>query len=270
RAVHEPDWLSRIPNDSEEAPWMVMPDYQMRVINLLLSILSRYRTELGLHWYIGSELMVIAPRPGMTNMEVAPDLFIAAGDDSERDSWNVDVEGEGPRFVLEVVTRESWQRDTVEKVSLYDRLGVEEYAIFAPQRLGRSPQLSGYRRGAGDRWERWPLEGGALKSRVLGGLTIEVEDGKLLRLRDASGRLLLSHPEAVRLASQRADAEAERADAEAERAEAASRRAEAEAERAAAAERRAEEEAWARRQAEERLGIVEAELARLQARGSGQ
>jgi Uma2 family endonuclease len=251
RLLSEPDWLLQIPNDSEEAPWMVMPDYQTRVINLLLSILRRYRDEMRLRWYIGSELMVVLPRPGMASIEVAPDLFVAEGDDTWRESWNVDGEGEAPRFVLEVVTKASWERDTTEKVSLYERMGVEEYAIFAPERLRRTPRLSGYRRGAHGKWERWPLEAGALKSTALGGLTLEVEEGRYLRLRDPDGHRLLSDLEAERLAVQRAEAEAQRA--------------EAEAQRATEAEQRVEIEALARHEAESRVAALEAEIARLRA-----
>ena len=244
RQLSEPDWLLHIPNDTEEAPWMVMPDYQMRVIRLLLSILDRYRDEMRLRWYIGAELMVVLPRPGLASLEVAPDLFVAEGDDTWRESWNVNSEGTPPRFVLEVVTRDSWERDTGEKVRLYDRLGVEEYAIFAPERLRRTPRLSGYHRGVHGTWERWPLEAGALKSAALGGLTLEVEEGRYLRLRDPEGRRLLSDLEAERLAAQRAEAEAQRAEAEA---------------------RRAESEARARRETESRLVELEAEIARLRA-----
>ena len=247
RQLSEPDWLLQIPNDSEEAPWMVMPDYQMRVINLLLSILGRYRDEMRLRWYIGAELMVVLPRPGMANLEVAPDLFVAEGDDTWRDSWNVSSEGTPPRFVLEVVTKDSWERDTGEKVRLYERLGVEEYAIFAPERLRRIPQLSGYHRGTHGTWERWPLEAGALKSAALGGLTLEVEEGRFLRLRDPAGHRLLSDLEAGRLAAQRAEAEAQRA---------------------TEAERRAEAETLARRETERRVAELEAEIARLRARQS--
>ena len=238
RQLSEPDWLLQIPNDSEESPWMVMPDYQMRVINLLLSILGRYRDEMRLRWYIGAELMVVLPRPGMANLEVAPDLFVAEGDDTWRDSWNVSSEGTPPRFVLEVVTKDSWERDTGEKVRLYERLGVEEYAIFAPERLRRIPRLSGYHRGVQGTWERWPLEAGALKSAALGGLTLEVEEGRFLRLRDPAGHRLLSNLEAERLAAQRATE----------------------------AERRVEAEVRARHEAEHRIAALEAEIARLRAR----
>lgn len=81
-------------------------------------------------------------------LDVAPDLLMAEADDVERTSWNVLGEGQPPRFVLEVVTKESWERDTVEKWGIYNAMGVDEYAIFAPKRTDGGPLLFGHRRDA--------------------------------------------------------------------------------------------------------------------------
>jgi Uma2 family endonuclease len=136
----------------------------------------------------------------------------------------VRVEGQVPPFVLEVVTKDSWERDTVEKPLLYDAMGVQEYVIFAPQRKDGGPLLFDYHRDAEGRFVPWDTdEQGALHSAVLGGLTLYVEEGEWLRLRDAQGQRLPS-----------AEEEAERAEREAARAEqeaAARQAAEAELER---------------------------------------
>ena len=110
RHVSITEWLADIPNDTEEAPWMVMPDYQLWALHRLLSMLRRHRAARQLRWYIGSELWVTRPGPGKANLEVAPDLFVAEGDTESRTSWNVAVEGQPPRFVLEIVTGANWLR----------------------------------------------------------------------------------------------------------------------------------------------------------------
>ncbi|MGH2346736.1 MAG: Uma2 family endonuclease [Chloroflexota bacterium] len=279
RHMTSTDWLADIPNDTEEAPWMVMPDYQLWALHLLLSILRRHRAERRLRWYIGAELWVTLPRPSLPNLEVAPDLFVAEGDTRRRTSWNVREEGQPPRFVLEIVTGASWLRDTTEKVALYELLGVEEYAIFAPLRQDDGPKLFGYHRGVFGRWEGWPSDGGGLRSRALGGLLLKVaeEDDSFVRLYDGRGRRLLSDAEAAEDARAREDAsrrqaaEARRHTAEARRraveerqrvAEERQRATTAEAARDAEA-RRAAAEAERAREAEARVAALEAELARL-------
>ncbi len=195
---------------------------------------------------------------------MAPDLFVAEGDSTSRTAWNVAVEGQPPRFVLEIVTGASWLRDTTEKPVLYERLGVEEYAIFAPRREDGGAKLFGYHRGGCGRWEDWPREGDGLRSRALGGLLLQIDeaDERFLRLSDAQGRRLLSDEEAV-------EEERERAREERRRAREARAR-EQEAQRQAAEERRrAEGEAQRAAEAEARVAALEAELARLRAEHPG-
>jgi Uma2 family endonuclease len=268
------DWLADMPSDTEEAPWMVMPDYQLWALHLLLSILRRHRAEQRLRWYIGSELWVTLPRPGLANLDTAPDLFVAEGDTKSRTSWNIREEGQPPRFVLEVVTGASWERDTQQKRAIYDLMGVEEYAIFAPLRADGGSKLLGYHRGVFGQWQPWPAEAGGLRSRALGGLLLKVveAEGTVLRLYDAQGRLLPSNEEAEKAALQRAVAAArreevalQRVEAAAQREEVALQRAEAAAQREEAALRRAEEERWAAEIERQRAAAVEARFAALEA-----
>lgn len=199
------DWLADVPDDTEEAPWVVMPDYQLWAISLLLSILRRHRRAQGLRWYIGSELWVALGRPGRADLLVAPDLFVAEADPHSRTSWDIHEEGQPPRFVLEIVTEASWRRDTVEKVRVYDLMGVEEYAIFAPFRQDGGPALFGYHRGPFGPWQPWQPVAGGLGGVALGGLTLEVsaDNPEFLRPRDAGGRLLPSEEEGEELAVRR-------------------------------------------------------------------
>jgi len=261
------DWLADIPSDTEEAPWMSMPDYQLWAIHLLLSILRRYRGLKGLRWYIGAELWITLPRPGLPDLSVSPDLFMAEADSHGRGSWNIQEERQPPRFVLEIVTAESWDRDTKEKRDIYDFLGVEEYAIFAPLREDGGPKLFGYHRGPFGPWQPWQPVGGALRSRALDGLTLEVSatDKHYLRLRDASGRLLPT-PEEAEAESVRSEARmARRVEAARVRAAESARQAAESARQAAESIRQAEAaragEAEAARQVEE-ARAAEAEMAR--------
>jgi len=259
--LSDTDWLLlTTPDDTEEAPWMTMPDFQWRVIAMLVSILRRHAHQNGLRWYIAAELKVTMPRAITPRvLDLGPDLLMAEADDRERTSWNVAQEEQPPQFVLEVVTEESWERDSVEKPHLYQRMGVQEYAIFAPLRTDGGPLLFGYHRTATGRWLPWPTDRhGALHSRALGHLRLYVEGNKWLRARDSRGTRLLSDGEAAEHAVAQAEQAAARTAREAARAEREAARAEREAARAEQEAARAEREAA-------RADVAEAKLRRLQA-----
>ncbi len=234
--------------DSEEAPWMVMSDFQWRVVDLLMSILHLYAQRRALPWYLSAEINVFMPAPVSGRaLPVVPDLFMAEAEDRERTSWRVAEEGP-PLFALEVVSEESRQRDLEEKPALYDTMGVRELAIFDPHRRDGGPALFGYRRGEAAAFVPWTVDAqGTLWSETLG-LGLYRAAGDRLRVRDRTGVVLPSSEE-----------EAARAEAEAIRAEKEAARAEAEAIRAEEGAARAEAEA-------RRADVAEAELARLRAR----
>jgi Uma2 family endonuclease len=130
-------------NDTEESPWMTMPEYQLVIVNVIMSILKQHARLQGLGWHLFSALIVVKRRgPGDDTLEASPDLFKVDTDETLRRSWRIDVEGKAPQFVLEVVTEESKHRDFVEKPGIYDVMGVEEYAIFAPLRGEGASALS--------------------------------------------------------------------------------------------------------------------------------
>ena len=234
-------FLRTTPSDTEEAPWMVMSDLQVRDIDLLKPILRGYIEQQQLPWYLASYLKITMRRPDPGDeddvLEAAPDLMLAAGADRLRPSWSIEAEG-APLFVLEVASKKSLRRDRTEKPRIYGAMGVAEYALFAPERR-RGPQLSGYRRDEAGQFVAWrPDRQGVLWSRALGGLGFYVEERLWLRAVDAQGRRLPTPQElaiaairAMQAAEQRADAEAtaRQAEATARHAEAAAR-AQAEAE----------------------------------------
>ena len=82
--------LLTTPDDTAEAPWMPMPDWQWRTIALLVAMLRRHALEHGRRWYVAGELKVSMPREEAPHeLDLAPDLLVAMAEDAERSSWNV-------------------------------------------------------------------------------------------------------------------------------------------------------------------------------------
>lgn len=55
----------------------------------------------------------------------------------------ISEEGKAPEFALEVASPDSWDRDRLEKPSIYDCMSVREYVLFYPRQKGRGPWLVG-------------------------------------------------------------------------------------------------------------------------------
>ena len=200
-------------DDTNEAPWMTMPEFQFNVIRLLVGILRLHAQRRRLGWHVTGELGVRMPRSDGSTLTLGPDLFVVEADAGLRTSWDIGQEGQPPRFVLEVVTKDSVERDTTEeqKVGYYAAMGVAEYAIYWPERRDGGAKLFGYRRAAAGAWVDWSTdEQGVLWSDTLGGLGLYIEELPWLRLGDRAGARLPSPEE-----------EAERAEREAARANAA-------------------------------------------------
>ncbi len=232
-------------DDTNEAPWMTMPEFQYFMTRLLVGILQLHARRQGLGWHVTSELGVRMPKPGgQGTLTLGPDLFVVEADEGWRTTWDILTEGQPPRFVLEIVTPDSVERDTEpeQKVGYYAAMGVEEYAIYWPERRAGGPKLFGYRRDTEGAWIDWATDAeGVLWSGALGGLGLVVTEASFLRVVDQQGTLLPS-PEEEADARQLADIRAEREAARAEREAADRRLADARAEREAAARREAEAE----------------------------
>lgn len=231
RASTPDDILRRADDDYEEAPWLVTGSPQGWSVNHFASTLQAYAHARQLDWFVGTLLPVLYRSRSVNRRRVlSPDVFVAFAPEIPRESYDVDHEGVPPSFVLEVVSRASVERDTIEKPALYDEMGVLEYAVFGPPigvevDVGLGPQARGSSTAAaGNRpivpplqgwWRedvaaplgRWePDDAGRLWSRVLG-LWLAVRDDEL-GLQNASDRWLRTHTEA--------DAEAHRLRAEIE------------------------------------------------------
>jgi Uma2 family endonuclease len=192
-------FLLTTPDDTEDAPWMVMADLQVRETDLLMDILRLHVQQQGLPWYLASYLKITMPRPGSGRpLDAAPDLLMALAEDRPRISWNIGAEGQAPRFVLEVSSTSSWERDSVDKPLIYQAMGVWEYAVFAPERDDHGPVLFGYRWDAQKQAVPWAVDAqGVLWSRELD-LGLYVEAGQWLRAVDRQGDRLPTPTERYR------------------------------------------------------------------------
>jgi hypothetical protein len=155
---------------------------------------------------------------------LAPDLFLVRGVDKHvRRTYKLWEEGRVPSLAIEVTSRSTRAEDTKLKKGVYERLGVDEYFLFDPFGEYLEPRLQGYRLADG-RYRALALSmDGSLSSRETG-LDL-VPEGPRLRLRDSVSGAILPW----------ADEEA----------------------------RRADQEKLAREAAEERVRLLERELARL-------
>jgi len=137
---------------------------------------------------------------------------VAFVEDRVRYSYNLREEGVVPAFVLEVISPSSVRQDTIKKQRLYELLGVQEYALFAPEPSATLPALQGYRRGAEGRFVPWqPDDQGRLRSAVLA-LDL-VAEGLDIRAQRLNGTPLLT-PEQADLRAQQETAARQQAEDE--------------------------------------------------------
>lgn len=227
------EYLPPIPDDTEEAPWMVVSTPQWHATDAFYNALDLHAQAYDPPWLVAALLGIrYRPNPPSPHREkLAPDVMVAFVPDADRPrtTYDVDEEGLPPAFVLEVVSPESQRRDLEVKPRRYERMGVREYALFAPpasggvrgRRLGfglLTPPLQGYRRDdPSSRFESWePDESGRLYSRALDLWLLTV--GETLRVQRRDGTLLPT-PRELEAARRQAEAARDEADAAQRRAE---------------------------------------------------
>jgi Uma2 family endonuclease len=189
-----------------------------------------------------------------------PDVFFVDGvapKAKERKAWvSWEEGGRLPDLIVEILSPSTEKVDRKDKRQLYSQVfRTRDYFLYDLD----TSKLEGFRL-AGDLYQPLrPDAQGRLRSEVLGldlGLwqgTLEDETTTWARLYTPDGELIPTE----------AEAKGQLAEAERQRAEAQLRRAETAEARAMEAERRAGDEAAAREAAEERLRLLEEELARL-------
>ena len=96
--------------------------------------------------WVGAD-MFLYYEEGVPSSVVAPDVFVVTRTHKRhlRNIFQTWVEGRVPELVLEVMSRTSVRRDTVEKYEVYESLGVREYWIYDPTEEGfLEPRLRGH------------------------------------------------------------------------------------------------------------------------------
>jgi Uma2 family endonuclease len=244
-----------------------------------MAVLGDFFERSGQPVYLASDLPVLYPGEPV----FAPDLIAVLGVEDPRDAdtrsaWSVVTEGQGIDLALEILYKGDRQKDLVRNVIRFARLGITEYLVY--DRLKQ--RLLGYRlHPTAARYDPIPLRAGRIYSRVLN-LELAISGGRLRFY--ANGAQVPEARELLELANGMIDetqsrleaeeqarlaAEAARDQAEAARTEAEAARDHAEAAKAEAEAAKAEAEA-AKDQAERRAAALEAELAELRRRLTGQ
>jgi len=205
-------FMMTLEDDTEDAPWMTMGDLQFWSASGFAHSLRGYARARGLGWYVASMLPILFRWPGLSRKrQLSPDTFVAFVPEHPRSSFDTDVEGDFPPFVLEVVSPSSTERDEVDKCEAYELLKVREYALFTPRQDAPS-RLEGYRLGPDDRFTLWlPDATGRLWSETLG--LFLVTNGALVQAQTPDGQLLLN-PEQAGVALREAEAARQRSEEE--------------------------------------------------------
>src|SRR5258708_27973962 len=120
-----------LPDDTEDAPWMVMGDLQFWSAAQFAASLRSYAHQRGLPWYVASMLPIQYLWPDApAKKTLAPDVFVAFVTERVRSSYDVEAEGQCPPFVLEVVSPSSEAPDALAKRKVYKLLAAQAYAMF--------------------------------------------------------------------------------------------------------------------------------------------
>lgn len=112
---------------------------------------------------------------------ISPDVMVCFGiPKGDRTSYKTWEESDVvPSVIIEIASKGTWKKDRVEKLDLYQMLGVKEYYIFNPQYPKTLPAFMAFRLDGG-RLDSVAIENGRIKSDVLG---LELVDtGETLRL----------------------------------------------------------------------------------------
>jgi len=176
----------------------------------------RYR---GQRVYVSSDLLVYYEEGNPTKFVVPDDFVILDCDPRERRIFKIWEEGKVPGVVFEVTSRGTRREDTSFKPSLYARMGVYELFLYDPTADYLDPPLQGYRLVEGEHQRIEANEAGALECEELG-ITLQLEQGRLVMHDCGTGELLLTEAEAATARAQDAEAHSEDAEARAEKAEA--------------------------------------------------
>ncbi len=119
-------------------------DYQHIQISILEQMLRLFLMNKK-DVYLASDLIVYYEE-GSPNRRFAPDLMVCFGAENKmRRTYKLWEEKVVPQVIVEVVSKETWQKDVTTKRRLYEKLGVEEYYIIDPEYKYLPSPLFAYR-----------------------------------------------------------------------------------------------------------------------------
>lgn len=93
---------------------------------------------------LGNQFLYYAQ--GFPKLRVAPDVMVIFEvEPGGRDNYKIWEEGQVPAVIFEMTSASTRRQDEVEKKTLYEGLGVQEYWLFDPKGEWIAEQLKGYR-----------------------------------------------------------------------------------------------------------------------------
>lgn len=117
---------------TEERKKMGETDFHYQQIKLLFDMLQVF-FESRNDVYFASDLMFYYEE-GNPHKRFAPDLMICFGVNNEkRRSYKLWEEKVFPSIIIEVASKETWEKDVTIKRRLYEKLGVKEYYVLDPE-----------------------------------------------------------------------------------------------------------------------------------------
>ena len=141
-----------------------------------IDALNLHFRTIGRAVYLAEEMSVLYPGEAVFSPDVLAVLDVVEPDDDPRMAWVVADERRGLDFVLEVLHRGDRDKDLVDNVQRYARLGIPEYFVY--DRLHQ--RIHGYRLpdASARRYRRIVPQLGHIGSAVLG-LDMAIVGGKL-------------------------------------------------------------------------------------------
>ncbi len=159
--------------------------WMMRIIDRLERFFAGQRV------YVSGNLLVYYVE-GVPKKCVAPDAFVVLDCEPRlRKIFKLWEEKKTPNFVLETTSSTTQREDLYKKTCLYAQLKIPEYFLFDPLGDWLNPPLLGYRLVGGGYVPMEPDDQGCLHSDQLG-ITLWLEEGRLLLAATATGKRLLT------------------------------------------------------------------------------
>ena len=136
--------IAEIYYPTEERKKMGETDFQHVQISILEQTLRLFLMDRQ-NVYIASDLIVYYEE-GNPNRRFAPDLMVCFGAENKmRRTYKLWEEKVVPQVIIEVVSKETWQKDVTTKRRLYEKLGVAEYYVIDPEYKYLTQPILSYR-----------------------------------------------------------------------------------------------------------------------------